>query len=580
MRRLIVDARRYWPHVISIMMIDLLSAPIVLLTPLPLKIVVDSIVGTEPLPAFLSAIVPDSWASPSQLLGLAVGLFLFTAVLTQIRGLAAALIQAYAGGSMVLDFRARLFHHAQRLSLAYHDMKGVSDTLYRVQYDTAAVQNVLIGALIPMIVAVATVFSMLYVTLRINTQLALIALSISPVILVLTRAYRLPLRRKWRNQKRLEQAALSVVTEVFSALRVVKAFSQEQREQSRYEGRATAGLTEKLRLTLLQGSYGMVATLTTSVGSAIVLFFGVKSIQAGTMSVGDLLIVMTYLGMLYAPLKTIGHQVGALQGYLTSAERAFSLMDERPDVLEKPDALPLLRASGEIEFQDVAFGYTESSPVVQEVSINVPAGSRVGVVGKTGAGKTTLLSLLMRFYDPTDGQILLDGVDLRDYKTRDLRRQFAMVLQDTILFSTTIRENIAYARPDATETEIEDAARSAQAHEFISCFTDGYDTMVGDRGMRLSGGERQRIALARAFLRDAPILLFDEPTSAVDTTTEAAIIEVMDRLMAGRTTFIVAHRLSTVESVDFVLEVKDGRVRRRDGDDSSSVAEPATSHVV
>ena len=570
-RRLFLGARSYWLHLGGILLLDLLATPLALLAPVPLKIVIDSVLGSEPLPRFVSASMPEDWLAPPVLLTFAVALLVLIAVVGQIQSLGASLMRAYTGGKMVLQFRTQLFRHAQRLSLAYHDMKGVSDTLYRVQYDTSAVEDVLINGLIPMFIAVVTIISMIYVTAQISSELALVALVVAPVILILTRLYRKPLRASWKQHKKSDHAAMSVVNEAFSGLRVVKAFSQEAREEDRYADRASESLTTKLKATVLQGSFSIGATLATTLGTAIVIYFGVRAIQADRMTVGELLIVISYLGLLYSPLRTLGERVASVQRALAGAERAFELMDRSPDVPERPNAIRLSRARGEVEFRDVSFGYTPSDLILRNVNFTIPAGRNVGIVGKTGAGKTTFLGLLMRFYDPLQGAIYLDGVDIRDYRLADLRSQFSMVLQDTILFSTTIRENIAYARAGAGDKEVTAAATSAHAHDFICGLPDGYQTLVGDRGMRLSGGERQRVALARAFLRDAPILLLDEPTSAVDIKTEAAIMEVMDELSAGRTTFMIAHRLSTLRKADMLLEVKDGRVR--------SCEEPSANRV-
>ncbi|MDH3602478.1 MAG: ABC transporter ATP-binding protein/permease [Candidatus Tectomicrobia bacterium] len=560
LRRLLQEARPYWPHLTGILLLDLFATPLALLSPLPLKIVVDSVLGTEALPEFLSAAIPIAWREPSALLILAVTLLIVTALLTQLQSLAASFLRAYAGGRMVLDFRNLLFGHGQRMSLARHDMKGVTDALYRIQYDTAAIETVAINGLIPVFVAVVTVIAMIYITAKISLQLALVALFIVPLIVILTKAYRQPLRNRWRKQKRLDHAALSVINEVFSALRVVKAYTQEERETERYADQARQGLRARLKVTLLQGSFDLAASLATALGTGIVLFFGVRAIQSGAITIGDLLIVMAYLGLLYGPLKTIGGRVASLQNAFASAERAFSFLDEIPDVPEKPNALAVDRVRGEFRLERVCFSYDATLPVLTDVSLTIPAGTRVGIAGTTGAGKTTLVSLLMRFYDPTSGTIRLDGVDIRDYKLKDFRRQFAMVLQDTILFSTTIKENIAYARPEATDGEIIAAAQAAHADDFIAELPEGYETLVGDRGMRLSGGERQRVALARAFLRDAPVLLLDEPTSALDAKTETVIMEVMNRLMKGRTTIMIAHRVSTLRNCDLQLEVKDGHV--------------------
>ena len=266
---------------------------------------------------------------------------------------------------------------------------------------------------------------------------------------------------------------------------------------------------------------------------AAVLFVGVRSVQNGVLSLGELLMVLAYLGQLYGPLKTVSTKVGTIQNAMASAERAFELLDEVPDVIEKPNALGLARAQGHVSFSNVSFAYEANRPVLRDISFDVPGGTRVGIAGRTGSGKTTMVNLLTRFYDPTSGRILLDGVDLPDYRLLDLRNQFAIVLQESVLFSSTIAENISYARPDADDKAIIAAARAANAHDFIVGLPEGYDTLVGERGMRLSGGERQRISLARAFLKDAPILILDEPPSSVDMHTEAGIMEAMERLMKG-----------------------------------------------
>jgi len=561
LKRLLLEARPYWPHISGILALDLLATPLALLSPLPLKIAVDSVLGSEPLPEFMLALISTDWLTPSALLIFAIVLLIATAVLTQLQSLSAEYLRAYAGGKMVLDFRNLLFGHGQRLSLARHDMKGVTDALYRIQYDTVAIESIAINGVIPIFVAAVTVISMIYVIANISSALALVAVTVVPVIVILTRAYRQPLRSRWRKQKRLDHAAMSVINEVFSALRVVKAFTQEEREERRYAGHANVGLLAKLRVTLLQGSFDLAAGLVTTIGTGVVLYVGVRTIQSGAMTIGDLLIVMAYIGLLYGPLRTIGRRAASLQSAFASAERVFSFLDECPDVPDQPDALEVVRARGDFQLTDVSFRYDEKQLVLRDINLHIPPGTRVGILGKTGAGKTTFMGLLMRFYDPTSGRIILDGTDIKDYRLKNLRKQFSMVLQDTILFSTSIRENIAYARPGASEQEVMAAARAAHAHDFIFALPDGYETLVGDRGMRLSGGERQRVALARAFLRDAPILLLDEPTSAVDTKTETLIMEVMNRLMKGRTTFMIAHRLSTLENCDLLLEVSGGRMR-------------------
>jgi ATP-binding cassette subfamily B protein len=326
-----------------------------------------------------------------------------------------------------------------------------------------------------------------------------------------------------------------------------------------------------MRYTISSGFLGLLLGATTAFGTAAVLFIGVTNVLAGVLTLGSLLLILGYLAQFYSPLKTISRKIASLQSHLASAERAFDLMDEPPDVIERPDAQPLLRSKGEVAFQNVSFAYQEDELVLEDISFVISAGTRAGIAGQTGAGKSTLVSLLTRFYDPTSGQILLDGVDLRDYKIADLRDQFAIVLQEPVLFSTSIEENIAYAKPGARGFEIIKAAKAANAHDFILALPDGYETQVGERGMRLSGGERQRIALARAFLKDAPILIMDEPTSSVDTRTEIGIVEAMDRLMQNRTTFMIAHRLTTLENCDVLLSIEDGILEYVEKDVSATV---------
>jgi ATP-binding cassette subfamily B protein len=352
---------------------------------------------------------------------------------------------------------------------------------------------------------------------------------------------------------------MSVVQEVFGAVRVVMAFGQEEREHERFVRHSTHSMRGQMRVATIQGGFDLLMGTLIAVGTAAALVIGVTHVRAGMLTVGELLIVMAYLAQLYAPIDTISKKATVLQSSLASADRVLTLLDRMPDVVEQPDARPLDRAAGAVEFRDVSFAYENAHHVLEHVSFTIAPGTRVGIVGTTGAGKTTLINLLTRFYDPLAGQVMLDGADVRSYRLADLRNQFGIVLQDPVLFPRSIAENIAYARPSATEEEIVAAARAANAHDFIVQLPDGYQTLVGERGMRLSGGERQRISIARAFLRDAPILLLDEPTSSLDSATEAVIMEAMVRLMHGRTTFMIAHRLSTLSVCDVCLRLERGR---------------------
>jgi ATP-binding cassette, subfamily B, bacterial len=561
-RRLLHQARPYWRHIAGLFLLSLLASPLALLTPLPLKIAVDSIVGPhQQIPGPLAALLPEAVThSHTAMLVVAAVLFVIIALLTQLQQLGSSVLSAYTGEKLVLSFRVQLFRHVQRLSLLYHDSKGTADSMYRIQYDATSIQNIAIDGLFPFITAAITIASMIYVTARIDWQLALVALAVSPVLFLVARAYRHHLRRRWGNAKRLESSAMSVVQEVLAAIRLVKAFGQENYEQERFICQSTKSMRARIHLAFIAGSFGLLVGLITAVGTAAVLFIGMHHVESGILTLGELLLVMSYLAQLYIPLQTISKKATDLQASLASAERAFVLVDEVADVTERPNARPLARASGAVAFRNVSFAFSKGNPVLHDISFEIGPGIHLGIVGTTGAGKTTLVSLLTRFYDPTTGQILLDGINLRDYKLADLRNQFAIVLQEPVLFSSSVAENIAYARPGASYHDIVAAAKAANAHEFIVGLPQGYETQVGERGMRLSGGERQRISLARAFLKDAPILVLDEPTSSVDIKTEAAIMETMERLMHGRTTFIIAHRLATLVNCDALLRIEQGRL--------------------
>jgi ATP-binding cassette subfamily B protein len=566
LKRLLLEARSYWPHLGLILALDLLATPLSLFTPLPMKLAVDSVIGSEPVPSFLAPLIPMSvQQSTEKLLLFTAALLIAVATLSRLNNLFQSVFSTSTSGRITLKFRSKMFWHGQNLSLGFHDQKGVSHALYRVEYDALAIRWVAIDGLIPMVAAFVSVISMIAVIALINLKLALVALVVVPLIIALIKGFRLPLRRGWRKQNELSNEALSVINEVFSALRVVKAFSQEEPERERYTSHASQSLAAQVRMALLQGTFNVLTGIVIAVGTGIVLFVGVEAIQAGVMTIGDLLVVMAYLTLLYSPLQVIGSQLAGMQQSLASAERAFEFLDEHSEVPEHRNPLRLARAKGSFELKDMTFGYEPGRPVLEKVSLSIPAGSKVGIAGPTGAGKTTLVSLLMRFYDPTSGIILLDGNDIRHYDLRDLRKQYGIVLQEPVLFSNSILENIAYGSPSASKDQIVAAAKAANAHEFIESLPEGYETLVGERGMRLSGGERQRISLARAFLRDAPILLLDEPTSSVDIKTEAIIIEAMERLMEGRTTFLIAHRLSTLENCDVLLEVRNGKVIRHEG---------------
>src|SRR5581483_4903260 len=516
----------------------LLSLPLTLLYPLPLKIAVDSVVGHQPLPAALRAFLPEHYGTMAAL-SLAIGLLLGIAALANLQGLVSWWLQTYTGEKLVWDFRADLLNHVQRLPLAFHDRYGATDSVYRIQHDAPTIQYVAIQGIIPLLTSLFMLIGMIYVTTRIDATLALIALTITPVLFILSYASGRLVRKRSREVKELDTSAMSVIQEVLGSIRVIKAFGQESREHERFIRHSSKRMSGQVRLSMMQAIYNVLVGMTIAAGTAAALYVGVQHVRAGLLSIGSLLVVMAYIGQVYQPLQLLSTKVTDVQVWFASLERAFMLLDQATEIAESPRALPLARAQGNFEFRDVSFHYDDSGRGLQQLSFQIPAGARVGIVGGTGAGKTTLLNLLMRFYDPTQGQVLLDGRDVRDYRIADLRRQFSVVLQEPVLFGASIAENIAYGKPDASDQEIVAAAKAASSHDFICKLPEGYDTRPGERGALLSGGERQRISLARAFLRNTPILILDEPTSSVDIQTESSIMQALEDLMRGRTTFMI-----------------------------------------
>jgi ATP-binding cassette subfamily B protein len=559
-RRLFAQTRGERKPMLALFGVELLATPAVLLSPVPLAIAVDDVIGSGHLPGVLDSILPGFITSSDLgILAFAAFLQIFVVLLTQLQESGWYVLNTVVGERLTISFRARLFDHVQRLSLRFHDRRDTHDSIYRIQYDAQALQHVTEAAF-PFVSSTLTLVAALYVTVQIDWVLALVAFGVIPILFLLIRGYEKRVRPRYSELKEPESGALGVVQEVLTTVRVVKAFGREDREQDRFIRQSRNTMRARIRLAYAEGGFGLLVNLTTGIGTAAVLYIGVRQVQSGALTVGGLIIVMNYLLQLYGPLETISEKVADLQSGLASAERAFALFDESPEVEDLAHGRRLARCRGAVEFRDVSFAYDESHPVLRDVSFAIEPGTRLGIAGPTGAGKTTLVSLITRFYDPVAGHVLLDGVDLREYRLADLRRQFAIVLQEPVLFSTTIAENIAYADPDAAQSAIVTAAQAANAHDFITALPEGYATPVGERGMLLSGGERQRIALARAFLKDAPLLILDEPTSSVDVTTEAAIMDAMERLMQGRTTFMIAHRLSTLDICDARLELEGGRI--------------------
>ena len=566
MGSLLSEVRPYAWSIIFVFAVSLTSIPPALITPLPIKIIVDNVLGTRPLPNYLQVIVGGSSQGSTQLLTLiAISILLVSTVLNNGQQLFNVWATNKVGNRITLEMRARLFRQMQRLSILYHDTKGVSDSTYRVQYDAPWLRLLVVDTLPPLVTAVFTVASMIVVMFILDWELALIALAVAPFMVLFTLVYRQRLRAGWKRVKTSESAAMSGTQESLSASRLVKAFGQEERESEQFFSRYRESASASLKVFVEGGVYNLLVGVVAVIGLAGVLYIGVAHVQAGTLTLGGLLVVNYYLTQIYGPLRDVGRKVLDVQQAFAGMDRFLEVLDEEPDVPEVQNPIQLRRANGTIAFEDVSFQYQQDHSVLQNVSFVLEHGSVLGVVGPTGSGKTTLSSLLIRFFDPSGGRITLDGVDLKKYKIADLRNQFAVVLQDTVLYSTTIAENIRFARPDASNDQIVKAAEAASAHDFIASLPEGYNTQVGERGMKLSGGERQRVSIARAFLKDAPILILDEPTSALDISTESSILGSIQDLMKGRTTLMIAHRPSTLRNCNAILTLENGRVTRMTG---------------
>jgi ATP-binding cassette, subfamily B, bacterial len=554
-RKLVGYLRPYRvPFAFALAQVGVMSA-CELLKPWPLKIVVDNVLGDAPLPFGLLARI----GKPAMLAVCAVAL-------VAVHGLLAAL--AYwnnrttisIGQQMVNDLRSDLYQHLQRLSLSFHANRQVGDLLYRLTADTYAVQTLTMNGVFPVVSAAMFLGGMTLVLVRLDWMLTLVALAICPVLYVAIQRMTGHITDVSVSVRELESDVYSSVQHGLSAIRVVQAFTQEEAEHRRFLAQSTASLSASRRLYLVQTAYSGVVSTLIAAGTALVLWLGAWRVMSGTMTVGDVLVFLGYVAALYAPISAVSQTYGTIQSAKAGIWRVFEIL-EAPEVVKSgPLTIDRAKLRGEIRFEAVDFSYDGNRRVLSDVSISVPAGTSIAFVGPTGAGKTTLVSLLPRFYDPCSGRVLVDGLDLREFQVESLRRNIAMVLQPPIVFPATVRENIEYGRPGASAAEVERAADLAQLGPFLARLPAGLDTRIGEGAANISEGERQRLTIARALLRDAPILILDEPTASVDAETEALLVAGLKTLMKGRTIFIIAHRLSTVRDADQIAVLRDGRI--------------------
>ena len=530
-----------------------------LLKPWPFKIIVDDVLPGKAVHAafvhYLGGVSP-TMAIVVLCLGIVAINFLAGSV-----NLVMNMVFVRVGLQALLRLRTEIYAYLHSLPLKYHDSRRSTDSSFRVAYDSQAIQS-LYNKSTFIFQSVITLVSTLIVMMKMDWQLTLIALCILPLVISAIYYFANRVRRQSTTIQERESAVLTTVQEGLSSVRMVQAFGREDFEVEQLKLRAHESLRANLRLTFTTMNSALVVSTLMALGVAAVSFIGSRHVLTHThnLTIGDLWVLSSYLQMLYMPIEALTYTVWAMETASAGAIRCFEVLDRADDVPDAPGAKAITSTRGEIAFENVQFGYTESRLILKNINVRVEPGQTVAFVGGTGAGKSTLLSLVPRFYDPTAGNVLLDGVNLRNLTKKSLRNQISIVLQDTLLFSTTIRENIAYGRPDATEAEIVEAARRAQAHDFIMQIPEGYTSQVGERGNHLSVGQRQRIGIARAFLKNAPILLLDEPTSALDSTTEAAIMVTIKELMQGRTTLIITHRIATVHDMEKLVVLKNGEV--------------------
>lgn len=475
-------------------------------------------------------------------------------------GIWSTALDLQVGQRMVYQLKSDLFQHLQRLSLLYHESKPLGDSIYRVTEDSYAVQSLLLGGLVPLGSSIITLAAMLVILLTLDWQLTLVAMLVLPFLYWSVRYYAARIAPNSERVKELESGITSIVSEVLSNLRVVQAFAREPHEQGRFNSQIRQSANARVNLTMQETRFHYLVDLATVAGTAVVIWLGGYHILQGQLTLGELLIFLGYLAAVYAPLNSISATLTQIQEAMASARRVFQVFDTEPAVKESPHAQSLPPLRGDVRFEHVSFAYREGKAALEDVSFDARAGDVVGIVGMSGAGKTTLVSLLLRLFDPDRGRIRIDGHAIREAQLQSLREQVSIVLQEPVLFSTTIRDNIAYGRLDAGEADIIAAARQAGAHAFITELPEGYQSAVGEQGAQLSMGQRQRIAIARAFLKNAPILILDEPSAAMDAQNEAWLLDTLDHLMLGRTTFIVAHRFSTIRRANKILVLREGQI--------------------
>lgn len=527
-----------------------------LLAPWPLAFLIDNVLGQRAYPG------PLAWlddASPVMQIAIAVALMLGIDLLTHAIGMLAQWLEVKFELRTVMDFRSALLRHTQKLSLTFLDQQSAGQFIYQINYHAHSM-GALITTTLPLIQMLITVIGALVITWLIAPTLALIAAATIPFIVMSTTIYNKYVEPTLLRVRTLEGGSMGIVHESIAMMRVVVTFCRESFEHRVFRENAERGVSARVHLTMRQTVFIAIVSLITAIGTAAAVGYSAYLIVNGNSTVGFLYVVLDYMRRVYQPLEQLSTTIAGIQEQFINLKLCFGLLDQEIDITERDDATVLPAIRGEVRFEHVSFSYPNGRSALSDIDVAIGAGEKVAIVGPTGAGKSTLMSLLTRLSDPSEGRVLIDGHDLRDLTIESIRSQVALVTQDPLLFGRTIRENIRYGRPTATDEEVVAAATAANAHEFIAALPGDYDMRLGERGTGISGGERQRITVARAFLKDAPILILDEPTSSIDSRTEAIILDALERLSQGRTTFVIAHRLSTIADADRILVIDGGRL--------------------
>jgi len=552
--------RPHWKGMTVALLAVAVAAGTELLEPWPLKIVLDYLLQGRHLSGWATDVV--GWIGNDKL---AVLNFAVVAVaVIAIVGAGSSYLENWLtttiGQQIMHDLRRTVYHHIQRLSLAEHDEKRTGDLIGRVTDDIESVQDFVTTALLGIVTNVFTLVGMLGIMLYMNWRFTLISLAIAPVLFAVVLFLTRKIKSASRDVRKKESELVSTVQEVFSSIRVVKAFAREDYEQRRFERQSLENVETALKAQSLKMKLSPVVEIIVAIGTCLMLGFGARLVMAGKLTPGGLVLFLFYLGKMYKPMRDLSKMTNTVSKASVGFERIREILDSESKLRDLPRARRAPAFKGKIEFERVSFGYTREEPIIEDVSFTVEPGQVAAFVGPTGAGKTTIINLIARFYDPLSGRIKIDGTDIREFKLRSLRSQISFVLQDTLLFRAPVWQNIAYGRPESSRAEIMRAAELANADEFIKEMPEGYDTMVGERGVTLSGGQRQRIAIARAMIRHTPILILDEPTSGLDAQSELAVIDALDRLMKDKTSIVIAHHLATIVHADCIFVVKDNQI--------------------